>query len=192
MSDVVHYRFGGSQRRRYEKLDRVPEGLIVLGDAVCSFNPVYGQGMTVSAIEAECLDRALGSGKQPGGIKPDFGRRWFRSISSVIDIAWDSVSIEDFRFPELIAQCPLRSKADPMVHGAHSSGDLPQSAGDGAILQSGQFSGFSGDALPPARRRRRPLWGNKNRAPATPLMHWQSAGIDLAIYAASSSDPTAC
>jgi 2-polyprenyl-6-methoxyphenol hydroxylase-like FAD-dependent oxidoreductase len=108
MSDVVHYRFAGSQWRHYEALDRFPEGLIVLGDAVCSFNPVYGQGMSVSAIEAECLDRAFERSKRAGGIKPDFSRDWFRGIRPIVKFAWDAVLLEDYRFPELKRQRPLR------------------------------------------------------------------------------------
>src|SRR4051812_21587506 len=108
LSEVVQYRFGGSQRRRFERLDRFPEGLIVMGDAVCSFNPVYGQGMTVGAVEAERLNQALAHAKSAGGIAPDFSRRWFRTITPIVDAAWDAVLIEDYRFPELASQRPLR------------------------------------------------------------------------------------
>jgi 2-polyprenyl-6-methoxyphenol hydroxylase-like FAD-dependent oxidoreductase len=101
LSDLVHYRFAGSVRHRYERLRRFPNGLVVLGDAVCSFNPIYGQGMTVSAIEAEVLRHALSDARAKGGVGPDFGRQWFRSIQPTIDIAWDSVRVEDYRFPEL-------------------------------------------------------------------------------------------
>jgi 2-polyprenyl-6-methoxyphenol hydroxylase-like FAD-dependent oxidoreductase len=108
LSDVVHYHLAGSIRHRYEGLQRFPAGLIVLGDAVCSFNPVYGQGMTVSAIEAETLHHALATAKQKGGLGSDFGQHWFRSIQPAIDVAWGSVQVEDYRFPELKDQRPYR------------------------------------------------------------------------------------
>jgi 2-polyprenyl-6-methoxyphenol hydroxylase-like FAD-dependent oxidoreductase len=111
VSGIVHYRFSGSQRRYYEALNGFPEGLLVLGDALCSFNPVYGQGMAVSAIEAERLDIALGRSKLAGGVEPDFARHWFQSISSVVDTAWDAISLEDHRFPELSTDRPLRLRA---------------------------------------------------------------------------------
>jgi 2-polyprenyl-6-methoxyphenol hydroxylase-like FAD-dependent oxidoreductase len=107
-SEVVHHGFPGSQRRRYERLERSPERLIVLGDAACSFNPVYGQGMTVSALEAEQLDKMLARAKAEGTIGPGFARQWFRSATALIDAAWDGVLIEDFRFPELANERPLR------------------------------------------------------------------------------------
>jgi 2-polyprenyl-6-methoxyphenol hydroxylase-like FAD-dependent oxidoreductase len=107
LSEVKQYRFAGSLRHRYEQLSRLPEGLIVLGDAVCSFNPVYGQGMTVSALEAEILGGMLVRAKAEGGLSPDFARRWFKSIEPVIDAAWTGVLVEDFWLPELAEQRPL-------------------------------------------------------------------------------------
>jgi 2-polyprenyl-6-methoxyphenol hydroxylase-like FAD-dependent oxidoreductase len=74
---------------------------------VCSFNPVYGQGMTVGAIEAEALGQALATAQADGGIGAEFGRRWFQTITPVVDAAWKAVRLEDFRFPELARQCPL-------------------------------------------------------------------------------------
>jgi 2-polyprenyl-6-methoxyphenol hydroxylase-like FAD-dependent oxidoreductase len=106
-SQMKQYKFCKGLRRRFERLEQTPEGLIAIGDSVCSFNPVYGQGMTVAAIESEVLGQALAAANAEGGIGPDFGRRWFRLIAPVIDAAWRGATLEDFRVPELAAQRPL-------------------------------------------------------------------------------------
>ena len=65
LDDPVPFRFPASVRHHYERLRRFPDGLLVLGDAVASFNPIYGQGMSVAAIEALTLRRHVESGTQP-------------------------------------------------------------------------------------------------------------------------------
>ncbi|WP_158883415.1 FAD-dependent oxidoreductase [Amycolatopsis anabasis] len=93
LDDPVSFRFPASVRRRYERLARFPDGFIVTGDGVCSFNPVYGQGMTVAAMEAMELRAHLRDGTP---IRP---RQFFRDISRVIDAPWEISAGGDLAFP---------------------------------------------------------------------------------------------
>jgi 2-polyprenyl-6-methoxyphenol hydroxylase-like FAD-dependent oxidoreductase len=93
LDDPVAFRFPASVRHRYEKLDRFPDGLLVMGDAVASFNPIYGQGMSVAALEALALRRHLEHGTAP---RP---RRWFRELARVVDVPWDIAAGGDLVFP---------------------------------------------------------------------------------------------
>ncbi len=82
LSAPVAYRFQANQRRRYEKLDRFPAGFLVIGDALCSFTPIYGQGMSVAALETRALRACLADGFD------NLAARFFRQASKIIDIAW--------------------------------------------------------------------------------------------------------
>lgn len=104
LDDPVTFRFPASVRRRYERLRRFPDGLLVMGDAVCSFNPVYGQGMTVAAVEAITLREHLRRGvtPQPG--------RFFRDISRAIDPPWDISAGGDLAFPDVDGARSLKTR----------------------------------------------------------------------------------
>jgi 2-polyprenyl-6-methoxyphenol hydroxylase-like FAD-dependent oxidoreductase len=93
MGEPVAFHFPASLRRRYERMSRLPERLLVLGDAACVFNPVYGQGMTVAAIEATVLigHLRLGVPPQPAA--------FFRDLARVIDAPWDMSAGADLGFP---------------------------------------------------------------------------------------------
>jgi 2-polyprenyl-6-methoxyphenol hydroxylase-like FAD-dependent oxidoreductase len=93
LDDPVSFRFPASVRRRYERLRRFPDRLLVTGDAACSFNPVYGQGMSVAALDALALRRELERGGVP---RP---RRFFADIARVIDVPWDIGVGADLAFP---------------------------------------------------------------------------------------------
>ncbi len=61
LGDPAFHAFPASRWRRYDKLDRFPAGIVPLGDAVASFNPTFGQGMTMTSLQAGHLRRALQS-----------------------------------------------------------------------------------------------------------------------------------
>jgi 2-polyprenyl-6-methoxyphenol hydroxylase-like FAD-dependent oxidoreductase len=93
VSDPVSFRFPVSVRYRYERLRRFPAGLLVIGDAYCSFNPIYGQGMTVAAMEAAALRDLLRRGSPP------MFRKYFRRIAKVVDIPWEIAVGADLALP---------------------------------------------------------------------------------------------
>ena len=102
LTPIAAHRFPANQRRHYERMSRFPEGLIILGDAVCSFNPIYGQGMTTAALEAsilnECLHRQqrLHTVRHVAGLAQNFQK----AIAKVVDGPWLLATNEDFRYPE--------------------------------------------------------------------------------------------
>ncbi|MGH3754051.1 MAG: FAD-dependent oxidoreductase [Pseudonocardiaceae bacterium] len=96
LDDPVAFRFPASVRRRYEWLEQFPDGLLVLGDAVCSFNPVYGQGMTVAANQALVLRRLLARSATPAP------GQYFRAIAKTVDPPWDIAVGADLAFPGVL------------------------------------------------------------------------------------------
>jgi 2-polyprenyl-6-methoxyphenol hydroxylase-like FAD-dependent oxidoreductase len=100
VTELSVHRFPSNLWRRYDKLDRFPDGLLVAGDSVCSFNPVYGQGMTVAAMEAEHLAESLRSGSE------DLAPRFFKRASKTIKAAWDGAVGGDLAMPRDVVPGP--------------------------------------------------------------------------------------
>jgi 2-polyprenyl-6-methoxyphenol hydroxylase-like FAD-dependent oxidoreductase len=99
LSSVSAYRFPSSQRRRYEKVDRLLPGLVTLGDAACSFNPIYGQGMACAALQAE----ALGNAVRVAGVRSEeLPRLFHRRAARILDAPWAIAVGADFLHPNTV------------------------------------------------------------------------------------------
>ncbi|HVQ51848.1 MAG TPA: 2-polyprenyl-6-methoxyphenol hydroxylase-like oxidoreductase [Mycobacterium sp.] len=101
LDEVCRFRYPESRWRRYDKMRRFPDGLVVLGDAICSFNPIYGQGMTVAALQAQVLRDCLRHGTT------DLARRYFRAAAKPIGVAWQFAVGGDLSLPEVEGHRPL-------------------------------------------------------------------------------------
>ncbi|MFF3572850.1 NAD(P)/FAD-dependent oxidoreductase [Nocardia jiangxiensis] len=98
LSDPVPHRFRGSVRRYFERLPAYPEGFLVLGDSLCSFNPLYAQGMTVAAQQALTLRACLRAGvaELPG--------RFYSGAARHVDVAWRMSTGADLNHPGVVGR----------------------------------------------------------------------------------------
>ena len=96
LSPVATYRFPSSQRRHYERVHRLLPGLVTLGDAACSFNPIYGQGMACAALQAESLGATV---REVGLGSAELPRRFHRRAARIIDAPWAIAVGADFLHP---------------------------------------------------------------------------------------------
>ncbi len=100
LSPVYGYRRTENRWRHLERMPDWPGGLLAVGDAVCAFNPVYGQGITVAAMAAELLDQLLGQGSR------DLERRFQRRLARLLRTPWTLATGEDLRWAGSLNQRP--------------------------------------------------------------------------------------
>jgi 2-polyprenyl-6-methoxyphenol hydroxylase-like FAD-dependent oxidoreductase len=106
LSAVARFAFPASIWRHFERLQAFPQGLLPIGDAICRFNPIWGQGMTVAAQEAVLLRRLLGN---IGGAKrplAGLARAYFAEACGVIEAPWGQAAVPDFGMPETEGERP--------------------------------------------------------------------------------------
>ena len=123
---ITTIRFPAQRRRHYEKMRRFPDGLVVVGDAMCSFNPLYGQGMSVAGLEAAALDDCLREHEDLAGLP----RRFFRRAARIVDGPWLLATGADFLYPGAVGKRPPGSG----VLGWYNVSVLELSAGHPRVL----------------------------------------------------------
>jgi 2-polyprenyl-6-methoxyphenol hydroxylase-like FAD-dependent oxidoreductase len=109
LTDVTVTHSTANRRHYYERLTAWPEGLVVLGDSVAAFNPLYGQGMSAAAQGAVALRDVLSNGPAPG-----LSRRAQRAIAGRVDTAWALAVGQDIHFPTTTGKRP--NVADRLLH----------------------------------------------------------------------------
>jgi deazaflavin-dependent oxidoreductase (nitroreductase family) len=97
ITEPVTARLRSNHRRLFERLGRVPAGYVALGDAICSFNPFYGHGMTVAIQEAVALGAALG---QHSNASADMVRDYYQGAAAVVAGPWQIAVDGDFAYAE--------------------------------------------------------------------------------------------
>jgi 2-polyprenyl-6-methoxyphenol hydroxylase-like FAD-dependent oxidoreductase len=127
ISSLEARKFPTARRRYFERVRRVPAGYVALGDTICSFNPIYGQGMTVACQEALALGQTL---DKAGAVSAAMARSYYRAVGKIIDTPWQTATGGDFMYPEtsgprppaidlinwLARQAMLAAHVSPEVH----------------------------------------------------------------------------
>jgi 2-polyprenyl-6-methoxyphenol hydroxylase-like FAD-dependent oxidoreductase len=134
LSEIAAYRFASSLRRHYEKAS-LPAGLVTLGDAACSFDPIYGQGMSSAALQAAVLGDVA---KAAGVLSPELPRRFHRKAARVIEAPWRIAVGGDFGHPATVGPKPagtdqLNGYIRLVVRAAHVS--VPVARAVNRVLQ---------------------------------------------------------
>ena len=106
VSDITSFRYPTAVRRHYERLLNFPDGFLVLGDAIASFNPIYGQGMSVAALQVQALQQILAERAAEAhglaGLAPSF----FPVAAGIADNAWILAADQDLVFPQTQGERP--------------------------------------------------------------------------------------
>jgi 2-polyprenyl-6-methoxyphenol hydroxylase-like FAD-dependent oxidoreductase len=110
LSPIYGYRRTENRLRHYDKLPRYLEHFLVMGDSVCAFNPMYGQGMSVASMESLVLDECLKAhrAKAPTGDLRGLAQTFQKRVAGVVAMPWQLASGEDLRWA---------SKAKPTLPG---------------------------------------------------------------------------
>jgi 2-polyprenyl-6-methoxyphenol hydroxylase-like FAD-dependent oxidoreductase len=174
LSDPLPAKFPASIRRHYETLSRFPAGYLVFGDAISSFNPTYGQGMTVAALEALALQSCLAEGSDL------LAQRFFQQASGLIDTPWRIAVGGDLRFAEVKGK---RSAIQQLINRYLTSFHRAAQSNPELVLAFGRVANLKASPaslLKPAMMRK-VFWTNvKQRfAPAAPTRQprvaWQAS-----------------
>ncbi|GAA3048073.1 FAD-binding monooxygenase [Streptomyces roseofulvus] len=128
---VATYRFVESRRRVHTRLRRFPGGLVVVGDALASVNPVYGQGLTLAALEADALAVYLRTGPRPHAPALPY----FRRAETAVDAAWQLSTGADLAQPHVNGPYPRGYRAQKWVADRLTRASVIDSAVNAAYMR---------------------------------------------------------
>ncbi len=98
VSEFVRMIYPANRFRHYERYEALPLGLLPLGDALCSFNPTYGHGMSSAALQAVALHETLSSRAAGEGLR-ELSRRYLARAERVAQMPWRQANYNDFLYP---------------------------------------------------------------------------------------------
>jgi 2-polyprenyl-6-methoxyphenol hydroxylase-like FAD-dependent oxidoreductase len=104
LGDAVTHRFPSNQRRHVERMRSFPLGWVLLGDAVCSVDPIYGQGMSSAAQQADTLARML---DRCSTVDRSFARGYFKAVGHIVATPWSIAVGGDFAYEHTTGKKPL-------------------------------------------------------------------------------------
>jgi 2-polyprenyl-6-methoxyphenol hydroxylase-like FAD-dependent oxidoreductase len=111
LTELSVVQYPASRRRYFEELSKMPDGYLALGDSICSFNPIYGQGMSCAALEAVELGRLLDSFAGTGsvasrGLDPQLSGLYYEQAARIVATPWQFATGADFSYPETGGERP--------------------------------------------------------------------------------------
>jgi len=144
LSPIHGYRGTQNRIRHYERLAALPERFLVLGDAACAFNPIYGQGMTVGLQAAAVLDRCLAVQglAHPAGL----AKRFQHELATANSAAWLMATGADYQYPTTVG-----GRRSPVVRMAHRYLDRMLRVGTRDAVVMRRFLEAAHLLCPPAR-----------------------------------------
>ncbi|WP_075307237.1 NAD(P)-binding protein [Bacillus wiedmannii] len=107
ISNIKTYKIPYQVRRRFDLVNHLPEGLLVVGDAHCRFDPVFGQGVSVAAMEAHQLQLLLQKRQK---LDKTFTQRFYKKTANIIQTPWEMTTTEISRHPQLTRKLSLKQK----------------------------------------------------------------------------------
>ncbi len=106
LGDIARFRFNESVLRHYQRLENFPRGVLPIGDAICRFNPIHGQGMSVAAQEALALGGLLTRRGRERDPLAELAPAYFAEVARIVDTPWAAAAIPDFVHPDTRGERP--------------------------------------------------------------------------------------